>query len=60
MIAGLESTGMSKTEIAQRLGVSRSTIHRVATNQHYDHKTSTVIRLERILRLGKMSRVTQK
>lgn len=60
MIAGLESHGISRKEIAQRAGVSRATVWRLANDTNRDHLSGTVAKIERISRSIKNSRVKQK
>lgn len=57
MIAGLESQGISRKEIAQRAGVSVATIWRIANGASKDHLAGTVKRLERVERSLNNSRV---
>jgi len=47
-IAGLESEGLSRTEIAERAGVSRNTVWRLATGSATMPSHSTVSRIEKI------------
>ena len=42
MIAGLESHGLSRDEIARRSGVSKSTVWRPANDATRDHMAGTV------------------
>ena len=60
MIAGLESHGMTRPEIAQHLGVSRVTVWRIANDRNRDHLSDTVARLERLSRSKEITRVKQK
>ena len=60
LIAGLESQGMSRAEIAQRAGVSRATVWRLANRIGSDHLSGTVQRIETLQRsLAINSRVKQ-
>ena len=50
MIAGLHSDGMSYREIAQKTGVPRSTLWRIANDTKSDHLTATVERFAKSYR----------
>ena len=44
----IESHGLSRTEIAPRAGVSKSTVWRLGNDANRDHLNSTVKRIERL------------
>jgi transcriptional regulator with XRE-family HTH domain len=48
LIAGLESQGISRSEIAQRSGMSRTTVWRMANGICADHLAGTVQRIEKL------------
>ena len=60
MIAGLESAGLSRTEIANRAGISRNTVWRMATGEVQEPAYSTVMRLERLAKTAAVRPVEQK
>lgn len=60
MIAGLESAGLSRTEIAIRAGISRNTVWRMATGEVREPAYSTVIRVERLAKSAAVRPLEQK
>ena len=50
LIAGLESQGLSQAEIAQRAGVSRTTIWRMRNDDCRDHLIATVEKIGKLHR----------
>lgn len=55
LIAGLESSGMSRSDIAMHAGVSRDTVWRLATGQAKRPSFDTVSRIEKLLVLSETS-----
>jgi transcriptional regulator with XRE-family HTH domain len=60
MIAGLESRGLSRADIAKKTGISKTTIWRLANNANADHLSGTVTRMERLSRSYKNPPVERK
>lgn len=51
LIAGLESQGLSRTEIARAAGISRQTVWRIASGQAREPGFNTIRRLEHVERI---------
>jgi len=48
MIAGLQESGLSRTEIARAIGLSRSTVWRAATGMWREPDHQSVVKLDRL------------
>lgn len=48
MIAGLESHGLSRADIAAQANVGRATVWRLANSASKDHLSATAARVERL------------
>lgn len=61
MIAGLESSGMTRTEIARKAGVSRMTVWRLAVGEGRSPLYETIHALENLSKnLARVNPVIQK